>query len=234
MKTFTTGAIAGASSLLLAVPLLAQMAGAASDTTSSTAADALADRPVPSQECVKTMADHEGTMLAGLDTHIAAHKAALTAHHDALAAAATIVDDTARKNAIQKANEAMRTAMEAARPDDATMKAQMEAMHKACGDEFHFGMAMGAPGMMMKFDGGPGGRGHGPRMENLAEKLGMTDDELKAALEAGKTIPQIAEEKGVDLPEPPIHGERDVFFFKSTDSAPAATLDAETSTSSVQ
>jgi ribosomal protein S20 len=57
--------------------------------------------------------------------------------------------------------------------------------------------------------GHPGGRGGGwmggfrgcPRgnQEWLAEQLGMTADELQAELEAGKTIAELAEEKGVDL-----------------------------------
>jgi len=67
------------------------------------------------------------------------------------------------------------------------------------------------PGMMPF---GRGGIGHfGPRddwkgdwmggplgnREWLAEQLGMTVDELQAELEAGKTITELAEEKGVDL-----------------------------------
>jgi hypothetical protein len=61
------------------------------------------------------------------------------------------------------------------------------------------------PGMM----GHPGGR-RGGRMggfkgglpcnqEWLAEQLGMTVDELQAELEAGKTVDELAEEKGIDL-----------------------------------
>ncbi|UCC64429.1 MAG: hypothetical protein JSV36_05055 [Anaerolineae bacterium] len=57
--------------------------------------------------------------------------------------------------------------------------------------------------------GHPGGRGGGwmggfkgclpGNQEWLAEQLGMTVDELQAELEAGKTIAELAEEKGVDL-----------------------------------
>jgi len=57
--------------------------------------------------------------------------------------------------------------------------------------------------------GHPGGRGGGwmggfkgcppGDQEWLAEQLGMTVDELQAELEAGKTIAELAEEKGVDL-----------------------------------
>jgi hypothetical protein len=48
----------------------------------------------------------------------------------------------------------------------------------------------------------PGFRAHGPRGERLetaAEALGMSADELKTELEAGKSIAQVAEEKGVDV-----------------------------------
>jgi hypothetical protein len=42
---------------------------------------------------------------------------------------------------------------------------------------------------------------------NPAQKLGMTEAELKAAMDSGKTIEQIAEEKGIDLPpRPPFMG----------------------------
>lgn len=46
---------------------------------------------------------------------------------------------------------------------------------------------------------GPGGRGHGKGQ--IAELLGLTQEELQARLDAGETIKEIAEEMGVDLPE---------------------------------
>jgi hypothetical protein len=49
---------------------------------------------------------------------------------------------------------------------------------------------------------GPGGRGGGLSLTGLqvaAEKLGMTTDELITALQSGKTLEQIAQEKGVDF-----------------------------------
>jgi hypothetical protein len=48
---------------------------------------------------------------------------------------------------------------------------------------------------------GPGGRGGGLSLTGIqiaAEKLGMTTDELITALQSGKTLEQIAQEKGVD------------------------------------
>ncbi len=40
---------------------------------------------------------------------------------------------------------------------------------------------------------------HFPRLEVAADALGMTADELKAELEAGKSIAQVAEERDVDV-----------------------------------
>ena len=64
--------------------------------------------------------------------------------------------------------------------------------------------------------GHPGGRGGGwmggfrgcppGDHEWLAEQLGLTADELQAELEAGKTIAELAEEKGVDLDAARIEG----------------------------
>jgi transcriptional regulator with XRE-family HTH domain len=41
----------------------------------------------------------------------------------------------------------------------------------------------------------------GPGLEAAAQALGMTADELTAALKEGKTLEQLAEEKGVDIAE---------------------------------
>ena len=58
-----------------------------------------------------------------------------------------------------------------------------------------FGMMMGRRGGHW---GGPMGGGMCDQAA-LAEQLGMTTDELTAELKAGKTIAELAEEKGVDL-----------------------------------
>lgn len=47
--------------------------------------------------------------------------------------------------------------------------------------------------------GHPGPSGCPGNQEALADELGMTADELAAEIEAGKTLDEIAEEKGVDL-----------------------------------
>jgi polyhydroxyalkanoate synthesis regulator phasin len=75
---------------------------------------------------------------------------------------------------------------------------QAERMLSRLEDGFGFGR-MGRPGgrgggWMGGFKGCPPGN-----QEWLAEQLGMTADELQAELEAGKTIAELAEEKGVDL-----------------------------------
>ncbi len=77
------------------------------------------------------------------------------------------------------------------------------------------------PGGMMGYSGfgmmGPGSYGmmqmhsqadyaamaahHDQMLAAIAEKLGITVEELEAELEAGKTIPALAQERGVDLNE---------------------------------
>jgi hypothetical protein len=51
------------------------------------------------------------------------------------------------------------------------------------------------PGMM----GGMMGAEHAEMQATVAEVLGLTVEEFQAELAAGKTVPQIAEEQGVDL-----------------------------------
>jgi hypothetical protein len=47
--------------------------------------------------------------------------------------------------------------------------------------------------------GGPGGGHGGMGLSTAAEALGVTEDDLRTALQDGKTIAAVAEEKGVDL-----------------------------------
>lgn len=46
---------------------------------------------------------------------------------------------------------------------------------------------------------GPGGMGHGASLTTIAETLGMTDADLRTALQAGKTVADLATEKGIAL-----------------------------------
>ncbi|WP_426572071.1 hypothetical protein [Aquihabitans sp. McL0605] len=60
--------------------------------------------------------------------------------------------------------------------------------------------AFGGPG---GFRGGPGGFGRGgfgfgPSLDVAAKAIGISEDDLRTALEGGKTIAQVAKDKGVD------------------------------------
>ena len=68
------------------------------------------------------------------------------------------------------------------------LQSSMQTQHAAGG---FAGMGMGGHGSMAG--------GHGQAQETIANALGLTVEELQAELQAGKTVPQIAEEKGVDL-----------------------------------
>ena len=61
-------------------------------------------------------------------------------------------------------------------------------------------------GRPAKGPGGPGGPGHegrgfrgGPHLDAAATALGITADELRTELQSGKTIAQVASDKGVDV-----------------------------------
>lgn len=194
MRTFTLGAIAGASALALAFPLAAQLTSAQSSSASSKPA-----RPVSSQACALALAGRDDAVLANEDAMQTARKAALQARSDALKAAAAITDDAQRQAAVTKADEDFRAAMKTAEaPQSAAMKAAMDAVQSACGGKAGrggFGFGMGA------FRGGPGKmEGRGPNQDMLAQKLGLTTDQLKSELASGKTLQQIAQEHGVQLP----------------------------------
>ncbi len=133
------------------------------------------------------MIDRDGKFLANADSMLSILKSATQKHKDALTAAAALTDSTARKDAVKKAQDDFR----------ATIQAAIEANPDLKGVMMPFGgMGMGHDGMMK------GGFGK----EGIAQKLGMTPDELKAALDSGKTIEQIAQEKGVTLPVRPAGG----------------------------
>jgi uncharacterized protein with FMN-binding domain len=210
LSSFTLGAVAGLATLALAVPIVAQISSA---ETSSASSSSEQSRPVPTQACVLALAGKDGTYLSTIDALIAAEKSAMQIHKDALTAASAMTDDAQRADAVQKANDDLRAAMEAARKAQGDRRTQMDALKTACGDSGFrgFGPMMGGGmsgfgwrGMGMHERGE--GRGPGPRTDVLAEKLGMTEEELQAALESGQTIGQIAESKGVTLPDRPGQG----------------------------
>ncbi len=160
-RNFTLGAIAGASSLALAVPLLAQFASA--QTTSSSM------RPAPTQACLQAMVTLDDAHLQNFDAMTAKHKQDLMAKRDALAAAASLTDDAQRQAALQKMHEDMRAMKDTAITPPEAITTAMNAVRAACGDK------LGMRGMkfMHKF-GGPmgkpmmGGGMHGIRRGSAA------------------------------------------------------------------
>lgn len=193
ISVFAAGTAAFAQSSSSASPIAGAQVGAGID-----------GRPVPTQECLLAMVTLEGEHLEHFDERIADEKARMQQRIDALSAVAALADDTARAEALRAMHEERKDAARPAPPED--VEAAMEAVKEACGDVmmFHKGPGMGGHGMfMMKMHG----RGHrGPDM--LIEKLGMTEEEFTAAVDSGKTIEEIAEEQGVELPAKAFRFER--------------------------
>ncbi len=185
-KSFALGAAAGVSSLALAIPLLAQMAGAQTSSTPSIAPkvfDHFVERPAPTVENVQAMIDRDTKLLANIDAFVVIQKQATQAHKDALTAALSITDEAQRKTAVEAAHKAMHESIKSAIDANPDLQGIM--------------MPMGM-GMHMKH------HGRGPGIEDLLTKLGMTEAEFKAAIESGKTPQDIATEKGIELPTPPM------------------------------
>lgn len=212
MNKFTAGVATGISSLALAVPLIAQIAGAQNvEFTAATEADF----PVPTQACAGAMANLEEYHLANFDKMNEKRKQEIQARVDSLNTIASIADDTQREEAFKKMHEDMRATMGDIEKDE-EVTTLMDATREACGDVMMFGH--GGPGFMAK---------HVVKFD-LAEELGMTSDQLKAELDGGKTIEQIAEEKGVELPARPAFKLRGNFAEKlgMTETELKAELDA--------
>jgi hypothetical protein len=184
-KSFTLGAVSGITALAIGFPFAAQLAGAQEAASSSaTAADKPGfERHAPlSQDEVQAMVDRDNAILTNIDAFVAIQKKAIQNHRIALQAAVDIQDETERNDAVRAANQAMRAEIDAALEADPALK-----------DAMPFGPMMG--------------HGKGPRpgmaamRAGIAETLGMTKEEIKAALGSGKTIEDLAKEKGVELPE---------------------------------
>lgn len=180
---FLLGAVSGMSALMIAVPIAAQFTSAASG--SSVSGTTSTERPREfSQESVQAMIDRDTAFLKNADTMLVILKEATEKHKNELTIAAGLTDTTAQKAALRAAQENFHTAIQTAIEANPELK-----------------------GVMMPF-GGPMEKHHkfmmrGPAPEKLAKKLGMTADELKAALDSGKTIEQLATEKGITLPTRP-------------------------------
>jgi hypothetical protein len=185
---FLLGAVSGVTALAVGFPILAQVTSA--QTAAPSSQPALedrwsAERPPLDADMVQEMIDRDQALLDNVDEMVTALKSATEAHKAALSAALSISDEDARADAVRSADEARRSAMEAAISANPDLK----------------GVLPFGPG-----GHGRGGMMRGPGPEKLAETLGMTADELKAAIDSGKTIEQIAQEKGVTLPERPAFG----------------------------
>lgn len=146
MKTFTKGFAAGASALALGIPLLAQVALAASGDGAS-AGDTVpsADRPVPSQPCTEAMAHLAAAHVDAFDEMNKERKAKMIAHRDALVAAAAIGDDSARQEALKAAHGSMKPGED--KPElPAAVQAAMDGVKAACGDTMAFKVGHGPKG----------------------------------------------------------------------------------------
>ncbi len=162
MKSFTKGFAAGATALAVGVPLMAQMALAASaDQAVSQAADAQ-DRPSPSQPCTEAMAHLASAHVDVFDEMNKTRKEKMIVHRDALVAAAAIADDAQRAEALKSAHEAMKPTEERTIP--AAIQTAMDAVKAACGDTMmfkgrHGGMGGHGGPFMMKMKRGAFERG---------------------------------------------------------------------------
>jgi hypothetical protein len=153
-SAFTLGAVTGSAALIVAVPLLAQFAGAQSSSSSS-APWSKGQRPTPTQACVQAMAGKDAAYLSNIDAFMTAEKAATQAHENALNAAAAITDDTQRKTAVQNADKAFHDAMQTAQQTMQTAeKSAMDALKTACNIPGQSGGK--GPGMKGGFGFGPG------------------------------------------------------------------------------
>lgn len=183
---FTLGIVSGMSILALAVPFLAQVSSAA--TSDATTETSFPDCPAMKLMSIQDRIARDDAFLANVDAMVSIQKSATQTHRDALTAAAALTDETAQQEAVRAADEAYRTMIQDALKANSDLQSVMMPFG---------GRGRGMHGGMM---------GRGPDTENLASKLGMTETELKAALEGGKTMHEIATEKGVTLPTPPKDG----------------------------
>jgi hypothetical protein len=126
---FLLGALAGASALIVGIPLVAQLSSAQSAPSAGGASSS-----VPSQACVEALVARDDAFLATIDADTAARKSAIQAHEAALKAAAAITDDAQREAAVQKANVDLRTALQNAKQAEGNEKTVMDNVKSACGD----------------------------------------------------------------------------------------------------
>lgn len=145
MKKFTLGAVAGMSALLLAVPVVFQVANAQGMASSSPKMM----HATPTQACLQAQVTLADANIANADTMAAKYKARMQKQRDALAVVAAISDDTARGEAMKKMRDDMRTAMQGTMKDEVpvAITSAMQAVKTACGSSM--GMMKGGRGDMM-------------------------------------------------------------------------------------
>ncbi len=184
-KTFALGALSGVAALGLAAPIAVHLVGAATPDSPSTPVSIVRDvvfgHPPSRVEDIQKMIDRDQAILENIDEIASVVTSATQTRKAALTAALSITDDTQRAEAVKAANDAFHASLKAAVEANPELKDALPFGGKRMGHGF---------GVMRR----------GPAPEMLAEKLGMTADELKAALESGKTLEEIVEEKGVELP----------------------------------
>ncbi len=188
-KSFALGAASGITALAIGFPLATQFANAQDTSSSAGSATVATDKPAfkaraPfSQDDVQKLIDRDNQFLLHIDEFVTIQKEAVQNHRIALQAAADITDETERNDAVRTAHDVMRLEIKEAIEANSDLK-DLKVMHY-----------------------GHGRPGRGPH--DLAEILGMTEEELKAALDSGKTPKEIAAEKGITLPpKPPKWGQR--------------------------
>lgn len=207
MNKFRLGIITGMSSMVIAVPILSVAAYAQSSTSTEAAVQA-----IPSQACVEALANVEQMRLDQFDLMNDKRKEGIKQRVDSLRTAAAITSATDRQAALKQMRETEKALHDTMKEDVSDeIQAAMDAVKTACGDTFKmrmegFGERHPMIGKMM--DKAPA---------FIAEKLGMTEDELKAAMDGGKTIKEIAEEKGIELPAPPRGRHMMEFFDEEVD-----------------
>lgn len=186
-KSFTLGAVSGITALAVGFPIAAQFAGAQGASSPGRPKDVFRfEKRLPlSQDDVQELVDRDNAILLHIDAFVSIYKEAVQNHRIALQAAADIADEAERNDAVRAAHEAMHAEIKAAIEANPDLQGMMP-----------FGLMKAAHGpgkhmMKVHFRG------------ELGEKLGMSEEELQAAIESGRTIREIAEEKGVELPEPP-------------------------------
>lgn len=128
-------------------------------------------------EPINTMADYLERVLDAIASKLGVERATLD----------TAMDEAQREVIEQAVEEGLLSQEQADRALDRLDEGTVFAMPFAPGRRGHPGLWGGRMG------------GSLPQWQDLAEQLGMTLDELAAELQAGKTIAELAEEKGVDL-----------------------------------